>query len=110
MAQPQAVPERIITTEDVAATTLQLLTGTGKDVARPGGIFTKEDLINIKLYVKKGLSLPEKQDEVAVYVGYQSSGIAGLEPVDIKDLFDQIRSIHLAGTPSRPRLLIRVST
>lgn len=95
MAQPQTGSDRTIKPEEVAATTLQLLTGTGKDVARPGGIFTKEDLINIKLYVKKGLSLPEQQAEVAVYIGYQSSGIAGLEPVDIKALFDQIRKHSL---------------
>jgi hypothetical protein len=99
MAQPQAAPERTINTEQVAATTLELITGTGKGVARPGGIFTKEDLINIKLYVKKGLSLPEKQEEVEVYVGYKTSGIAGLEPPDIKDLFDQVRK-HSLGWDS----------
>src|SRR5690606_28348110 len=71
--------------------TLELLTGTGKGVARPGGIFTKEDLINIKLYVKKGLSLPVAPAQVEGYVGYKSSGIAGLEPADIGDLFGQIQ-------------------
>jgi hypothetical protein len=95
MGQPQMVPEQTIQPTEVATTTLQLITGTGKGVARPGGIFTKEDLINIKLYVKKGLSLPEKEAEVEVYVGYKKSGIAGLEPADIKELFDQIRKHSL---------------
>jgi hypothetical protein len=95
MGQPQVVAERTIQPNEVATTTLQLITGTGQGVARPGGIFTKEDLISIKLYVKKGLSLPENQAEVEVYVGYKTSGIAGLEPPDIKDLFDQVRKHSL---------------
>ena len=95
MAQPQLAAEQIIKPNEVAEATLQLITGTGKGVARPGGIFTKEDLINIKLYAKKGLSLPEKQAEVEVYVGYKKANIAGLEPVDIADLFGQIRNHSL---------------
>jgi hypothetical protein len=90
MAQPMMVPEKTIQPNEVATTALKLLTATEQGVARPGGIFTKEDLINIKLYAKKGLSLPQKQDEVEVYIGYKSSGIAGLEPPDITDLFQQI--------------------
>ncbi|HDL8789197.1 TPA: XaxA, partial [Yersinia enterocolitica] len=49
---------------------LSFITGEQTGVARSGGIFTKEDLINLKLYVKKGLSLPIKQDEIEVYLGY----------------------------------------
>ncbi|MDM0116128.1 alpha-xenorhabdolysin family binary toxin subunit A [Variovorax sp. J22R133] len=90
MAQAQVVPERTIQPSEVATTALKLLTATETGVARPGGIFTKEDLINIKLYAKKGLSLPQKQPEVEGYIGYQSSGIAGLEPPEITDLFQQI--------------------
>jgi hypothetical protein len=90
MAQPQVVAEKTIQPSEVATTTLKLLTSTEAGVARPGGIFTKEDLISIKLYAHKGLSLPQKLAEVEVYVGYKSSGIAGLEPPDITDLFQQI--------------------
>ena len=56
MAQTQAVPEKTIQPSEVATTVLKLLTATEEGVARPGGIFTKEDLISIKLYAKKGLS------------------------------------------------------
>src|SRR5260370_17050148 len=90
MAQPMRVPEKTIEPSEVATTVLRLLTATEQGVARPGGIFTKEDLISIKLYAKKGLSLPQKEAEVEVYIGYKSSGFAGLEPPDITDLFQQI--------------------
>ncbi|WP_144138315.1 alpha-xenorhabdolysin family binary toxin subunit A [Paraburkholderia sp. BCC1884] len=90
MSQPMVAPEKKIKLTDVAATALKLLTGTEQGVARPGGIFTKEDLINISLYVRKAKGLPVKADEVEGYVGYKSSGIAGLEPADITDLFQQI--------------------
>jgi len=94
--QPKLTGETKIQANEIAATTLQLITGTAKEVARPGGIFTKEDLINIKLYAKTGLSLPEKQAEVEVYVGYKAAGIAGLEPSEIGELFGQIRK-HALG-------------
>ncbi|RZL88867.1 MAG: XaxA [Variovorax sp.] len=90
MGQPTMVPEKTIQPSEVATTTLKLLTATEEGVARPGGIFTKEDLISIKLYAKKGLSLPLQPAEVEGYIGYKSSGIAGLEPSDITDLFQQI--------------------
>ena len=90
MAQPMTVPEKTIQPSEVATTALRLITATEQGVARPGGIFTKEDLISLKLYAKKGLSLPQKEAEVEVYIGYKSSGIAGLEPPEIMDLFQQI--------------------
>jgi hypothetical protein len=94
--QAKLSAESTIQVTEVGKTTLQLLTGTGKAVARPGGIFTKEDLISIKLYAKTGLTLPDKQAEVEVYVGYKSAGIAGLEPGEIGELFGQIRK-HALG-------------
>ncbi|MGF6658872.1 flavodoxin [Paraburkholderia atlantica] len=90
MAQPMVAPEKTIQSTDVATTALKLLTATEQGVARHGGIFTKEDLINIKLYAKDGLSLPQKQGEVEAYIGYKSSGIPGLEPRDLTDLFQEI--------------------
>ncbi|EQB9723274.1 alpha-xenorhabdolysin family binary toxin subunit A, partial [Yersinia enterocolitica] len=71
---------------------LSFITGEQTGVARSGGIFTKEDLINLKLYVKKGLSLPIKQDEIEVYLGYAKIDIPGLEPADIKLLYNDIRN------------------
>ncbi len=76
----------------VPAVTLAILTGKQEGVARAAGIFTKNDLINIKLYVKKGLSLPTSQLDVESYIGYRDSGISGLQPIDIKDLFNQIHN------------------
>jgi hypothetical protein len=90
MSQPMAAPEKTIKPSEVATTALRLLTATEQGVARPGGIFTKEDLISIKLYVKKGGSLPQVEAQVEGYIGYKSSGLAGLEPADITDLFQQI--------------------
>ncbi len=92
MSLAQAAPEETVAAVEVPKVTLELITGTKEGVARQGGVFTKDDLINIKLYVKKGLSLPSPIGEVEVYVGYKKADIAGLEPFDIKVLFDQIRA------------------
>lgn len=91
MVVAQIVPEQTIPNSEIPRVALRLLASTEDNVARSPGIFTKEDLINIKLYVKKGLALPEKLEEVIVFLGYEKSGIPGLEPVDIKELFDDIR-------------------
>lgn len=89
MAQVQL--DTFIASEDVPSVTLGILTGTLSEVHREAGIFTKEDLINIKLYVKRGLALPVKRDVVEAYVGYKKVDIAGLEPADIQQLFIDIR-------------------
>jgi hypothetical protein len=93
----------------VPAVTLAILTGKQEGVARAAGIFTKNDLINIKLYVKKGLSLPTSQLDVETYIGYRDSGIAGLQPVDIKDLFNQIHN-HSFGWDAIEQRSLRQST
>nr|WP_275669921.1 alpha-xenorhabdolysin family binary toxin subunit A [Photorhabdus luminescens] len=93
MLLAQLPAEKTLNETDIPSATLQLLTGKQEGVARPGGIFTKEDLINIKLYVKKGLSLPFNLEEVKSYLNYQRVNIAGLEPEDIHALFEEIR-IH----------------
>ncbi|WP_323864625.1 alpha-xenorhabdolysin family binary toxin subunit A [Xenorhabdus cabanillasii] len=80
---------------DVPSTTLRLLTGQQEGVARSSGIFTKEDLTNIKKYVRKGLSLPFNLEEVKQYLGYQTIGIVGLEPEDINKLYQEIRAHSL---------------
>ena len=93
----------------VPAVTLAILTGKQEGVARAAGIFTKNDLINIKLYVKKGLSLPTSQLDVESYIGYRDSGITGLQPVDIKDLFNQIHN-HSFGWDAIEQRSLRQST
>nr|WP_280520272.1 alpha-xenorhabdolysin family binary toxin subunit A [Photorhabdus noenieputensis] len=92
MLLAQLPAEKTLNETDIPSATLQLLTGKREGVARPGGIFTKEDLINIKLYVKKGLSFPFNLEEVKSYLGYQKIDIAGLEPEDIHTLFEEIRT------------------
>ncbi|WP_275658142.1 MULTISPECIES: alpha-xenorhabdolysin family binary toxin subunit A [unclassified Photorhabdus] len=92
MLLAQLPAEKTLNETDIPSATLQLLTGKQEGVARPGGIFTKEDLINIKLYIKKGLSLPFNLEEVKNYLGYQKIDIAGLEPEDIHTLFEEIRT------------------
>jgi chaperonin cofactor prefoldin len=74
----------------IPVVTLKLLTTKEYNTTRDSGFFTKEDLKAIKFYVKKGMSLPTKIDEVKSFIQYQSSGIAGLEPTDIQVLFQAI--------------------
>lgn len=76
--------------------TLDFITGEQTEVARAGGIFTKEDLITLNLYARKGLSLPTTLDEVEAYLGYSKINILGLEPTDIKVLFEGIHN-HALG-------------
>ncbi|MGE0933701.1 pore-forming cytotoxin subunit YaxA [Yersinia enterocolitica] len=85
-----ASAESTLKINELPKVVLNFITGEQTGVVRSGGIFTKEDLINLKLYVRKGLSLPTKQDEVEAYLGYKKIDIPGLEPKDIKLLFDEI--------------------
>lgn len=87
-----ASAETTIQLNELPKVVLDFITGEKTGVARSGGIFTKEDLINLKLYVRKGLSLPTRQDEVEAYLGYKKIDVAGLEPKDIKLLFDGIHN------------------
>ncbi|ELY5260182.1 pore-forming cytotoxin subunit YaxA [Yersinia enterocolitica] len=87
-----ASAETTIQLNELPKVVLDFITGEQTGVARSGGIFTKEDLINLKLYVRKGLSLPTQQDEVEAYLGYKKIDVAGLEPKDIKLLFDGIHN------------------
>ncbi|HEN3668388.1 TPA: alpha-xenorhabdolysin family binary toxin subunit A, partial [Yersinia enterocolitica] len=88
----RASAESTIQLNELPKVVLDFITGEQTGVARSGGIFTKEDLINLKLYVRKGLSLPTQQDEVTAYLGYKKIDVAGLEPKDIKLLFDGIHN------------------
>jgi hypothetical protein len=81
---------------DLPKAVLQLISGEFPGVARSAGIFTKEDVIAIKQYVKKGLALPSELPEVESYLKYTKVDIAGLEPGDIQVLFKKIR-IHAAS-------------
>lgn len=80
-----------IPTTQVAAEYIKLVTAENPEVKRqPGLILSREDVINIKLYVKYGLMLPTTYNEVVSYLGYTRSDIAGLEPSEIQKLFTAI--------------------
>lgn len=81
---------------DLPKAVLHLISGEYPGVARSAGVFTKEDVIKIKQYVKKGLSLPSELPEVESYLKYTRLDIPGLEPSDIQVLFKKIR-IHAAS-------------
>lgn len=81
---------------DLPKAVLHLISGEYPGVARGAGVFTKEDVIKIKQYVKKGLSLPSELPEVEAYLKYKKIDIAGLEPSDIQVLFKKIK-IHASS-------------
>lgn len=88
--------ENKIPVSEVPAVTLKILTSQIEGVTRPGGIFTKEDLINIKLYVKRGLALPYTLEGVKQYIGYNDIDIDGLKPADMTTLFKGIHDHTLS--------------
>ncbi|MBC8951597.1 alpha-xenorhabdolysin family binary toxin subunit A [Xenorhabdus sp. PB62.4] len=88
--------ENKIPVSEVPAVTLKILTSQVEGVARLGGIFTKEDLISIKLYVKQGLALPYTLEGVKQYIGYNDIDIDGLKPANMTTLFKGIHDHTLS--------------
>jgi len=78
-------------TNDLPREVMGLIGGSSPGVERAAGVFTKEDVIKIKQYVKKSLALPSELSEVKLFLGYEAVNIAGLEPSDIKVLFEKIK-------------------
>lgn len=78
-------------TNDFPREVMGLIGGPSPGVERAAGVFTKEDVIKIKQYVKKSLALPSELPEVKLFLGYETVNIAGLEPSDIKVLFEKIK-------------------
>lgn len=68
----------------------------GDDVARSTGVLTKEDVIEMKNYLRKVNSLPIELVAVEKFLKYKTIGISGLEPIDILILFTRIR-VHSEG-------------
>ncbi|PHM47605.1 alpha-xenorhabdolysin family binary toxin subunit A [Xenorhabdus miraniensis] len=96
MSLNNSLAENKIPVSEVPAVTLKILTGQVEGAARPGGIFTKEDLISIKLYVKRGLALPYTLEEVKQYIGYNDIDIDGLKPANMTTLFKGIHDHTLS--------------
>ncbi|RAX00713.1 XaxA [Photorhabdus sp. S8-52] len=92
----QSLEENKLPELEVPAATLNILTGQAQGAARSAGIFTKEDLINIKLYVKNGLELPFTLPAVKEYIHYNDTDIDGLKPENIKTLFEEIHNHALS--------------
>lgn len=86
----------------------QFLAGRHKASARPAGIFTPEDIIRIKLYVKRAQSLPRGEASVVQYIGYNKIGIEGLEPADINVLFERVHD-HASQWSSLENMLKKQS-
>ncbi|MGL6539523.1 alpha-xenorhabdolysin family binary toxin subunit A [Aeromonas hydrophila] len=79
--------------------TLKLLTGSETEGGRAAGIFTADDLIKILLYVRAARKLPQNLADFTKDIGSDSTGIPGLEPNEIIDLYQKITSHANRWTP-----------
>lgn len=83
----------------VPTLTLKLLTGSQTDGGRAAGIFTADDLIKILQYVRTARKLPQSLNEFTKEIGSDSTGIPGLEPKEIIDLYQKITGHANRWTP-----------
>ncbi|MBM0511437.1 alpha-xenorhabdolysin family binary toxin subunit A [Aeromonas hydrophila] len=79
--------------------TLKLLTGSETEGGRAAGIFTADDLIKILLYVRAARKLPQNLADFTKDIGSDSTGIPGLEPNEIIDLYQKITNHANRWTP-----------
>ncbi len=85
-----------INDSDLPQSVLRIISSTYTEVARRPGVLTKEDIIEIKTYVRNALSLPNGLFEVVEFLKYRTCGIAGLEPEDILILFQKLKDHALS--------------
>lgn len=83
--------DKIIETSDIPKVALGLILGIDIENGRLPGIVTSHDLIKIKSYVNKALSLPYKIDDVIKFIHYSKINESQLSPDNILSLFIQIR-------------------
>ncbi|MBG6026763.1 alpha-xenorhabdolysin family binary toxin subunit A [Proteus columbae] len=83
--------DKIIETSDIPKVALGLILGIDIEDGRLPGIVTSHDLIKIKSYVNKALSLPYKIDDVIKFIHYSEINESQLSPDNILSLFIQIR-------------------
>ena len=89
-----------IETGEVPKVTLELITGSQeKKGGRSAGIFTADDLISILLYVRKSRQLPSDLPTFIKELGTDSTGIAGLEPINIIELYRMVTDHANRWTP-----------
>ena len=71
------------------------MTANSEDEGRdPGLLVTRDDIIKIKRYERAALKLPVKLPDVVAMLGFDKTGIRGLEPEDLRVLY---KSIHDHG-------------
>ncbi len=87
------IHDKEIDINSVPSETLKLLTNNDSLVARKAGIFTLEDLINIKRYINYSLSLPINTKEISNEIGLFNEAVLPIDMQEILDLFMNIR-IH----------------
>ncbi|MEQ5238247.1 alpha-xenorhabdolysin family binary toxin subunit A [Proteus terrae] len=83
--------DKIIETSDIPKVALGLILGIDIEDGRLPGIVTSHDLIKIKSYINKALSLPYKIDDVIKFIHYNEINVPQLSPDNILSLFIQIR-------------------
>lgn len=88
-----------IATGQVPTVTLKLLTGSQTDGGRAAGVFTADDLISVLLYVRTARKLPQDVNEFVKELGTNSTGIPGLEPIDIITLYKLVTDHANRWTP-----------
>ena len=87
------IHDKEIDINSVPSETLKLLTNNDSLVARKAGIFTLEDLINIKRYINYSLSLPINTKEISNEIGLFNEAFLPIDMQELLDLFMNIR-IH----------------
>jgi hypothetical protein len=94
-----SIESKPIEAGQVPVVMLQLLTGTKTQDGRAAGIFTADDLIKILLYVRAARKLPQSLQQFTQDIGSNSTGIPGLEPNQIIDLYQKITNHANRWTP-----------
>ncbi|MFW3164610.1 alpha-xenorhabdolysin family binary toxin subunit A [Pseudomonas syringae pv. syringae] len=99
-------PANTLITEDIARVTtkpveyLRAIVEDGdKGGRRPGLIVTDEDVISLKRYERQGLNLPTTLALTEQYLGFEKSGIPGLEPKDVMDTYITINRHARSWSP-----------
>ena len=83
--------DRIIEKEDIADATLALLANQDPLSVRPPGIFTLDDLLNIKNYVQSSLAFPTKNDDILKWFNIDESTKLPIPATELTDIILNIR-------------------
>jgi hypothetical protein len=96
LEQAQALPDNFVSAASSSTS----------DVFRePGLILTRSQLVDLKRYEVRGLSLPVILKDVIGYLGYESGAGANLEAKDFQETFTIIRNHALQWAPIRADMM-----